>query len=634
MSQYHSSQLVAGQDPRPTPSFLQHIFYALTLRVYGNNLLTRGGRGYLLVMTFLMLVVAVFEGVSWGYFGTQMSDYPMVSGMALGVFIFLFIWFFDRTLMTADYLQDEHAVTLQGKTYLTPTTTSPLGVIGQWFNINKVFLIRMVIALGSLCIVAPYVSELGFYKEIQNKQHSYFLQAINVVKQQQIAQKQQQIDQLAAQISSLNRKYQDETSGKLSGVRGRGAAAKAIEQELNTLQPLYQQQRLALQSYIERVERAVASRDIAALAALDIKVNQDSAILRKKAIADIKAENPEAYWQVERTIIFVLAMLAFGLFSMKLLQPRHVKLYFSSQLQQQWSLYCLGKFDAILPSHQRRDWLLNSHDALPEEFERIIIACMNNVAAQAEQEAKQQQLANERQHAKNLYLQRHAQQQAEMEKRQQDREFFEQNIRQRIAEIDQLEQHYLAQHGEVIDQLKAQEQQFVDELHQLEKEFKTQQERVKAREQRIVLGEQDYQDTQYLLQQTRQRPDSDTLEVLRTIADLENGLRSQQERLERQRAELLGFEANQQFFDENTSLLHKRLNPVQAQLTDLQQPLQALSHARATIEQKRIECLLADGLQESPFKAFNEQELPHLMAQLQTQFEQKSWLGANKSVLL
>ncbi|HQV81324.1 MAG TPA: DUF4407 domain-containing protein, partial [Agitococcus sp.] len=345
MPPYQSSQLVAGQDPRPTPSFLQNIFYALTLRVYGNNLLTRAGRGYLWIMTFLMLLVAVVEGVSWGYFGTQMSDYPMVSGMGMGVFIFLFIWFFDRTLMTADYLQEEHAATLQGKVYLTPSTpTSRLSAIWQSFNTHKVFMIRIVIALSSLIIVAPYVSELAFYKEIQNKQQSYFLQAVNVVKQQQIAQKQQQIDQLAAQIATLNRKYQDETSGKLSGVRGRGAAAKAIEQELNSLQPLYQQQLLALQSYIERVERAVASRHLAELAALDIKVNQDSAILRKKAVADIKTQHPEEYWQVELTIRVLLVMLALGLFSMKWLQPRAVKLYFSSQLQQQWSLYCLGKF--------------------------------------------------------------------------------------------------------------------------------------------------------------------------------------------------------------------------------------------------------------------------------------------------
>lgn len=64
----------------------------------------------------------------------------------------------------------------------------------------------------------------------------------------------------------------------------------------------------------------------------------------------------------------------------------------------------LAELHAILPSHQRRDWLLNSQDALPEEFERIIINCMSNVAAQTQQEAKQQQLANQRQHLSLIHI--------------------------------------------------------------------------------------------------------------------------------------------------------------------------------------------------------------------------------------
>lgn len=618
MPQYQSSQLIAGQDPRPTPSFLQSLFYALSLRVYGNNLLTRASRGYLFMISVLMLVLAVVEGVSWGYFGTQMSDYPVLSGTIMGVLIFVFILLFDRTLMTADYLQEEHAATLQGKPYEAnkEQTNSKLDILFQSLNRHKVFLIRIIIAISSIVIVAPYVSELSFYQEIKNKQQRYFLQEVTLVKQQHIQQKQQAIDSLAQQIATLNRKYQDETSGKLSGVRGRGAAAKAIEQELHSLQTQHQQFTTALQHYISRVEQAVVQRDIAELAALGIQVNQDSAILRKKAVQDIKLEHTQEYWQVEITIRVLLAMLAIGLFSMKWLQPRSLKLYFSSQLQQQWNLYCLGKYDAVLPSNQRREWLLNSQDAVPEEFEQIMIACMNNLAAQAEYEATQQQLAKQRETAQQLHQQRMAHDHAHRQHLEQERAFFEQNTAQRIAEIDNLEQNYLAQHGEKIEQLKTQEQQLIDDLHLLEKEHKTQQDRVKAREFRIALGVKEYHETQALLQQTRERPDSDTLEVLRTIADLENGLRSQQERLDRQRAELLGFEANQQCFEENHRLWHNRLLDIQSQLHDLQQPLHALNHARAQIEQKRIECLLAQGLHDSPFKAFNEQELPHLMTTL------------------
>lgn len=618
MPNYLPSQLIAGQDPRPTPSVLQSLLYALSLRVHGNNLLTRANRGYLFIMSVLMLVVAVVEGVSWGYFGTQMSDYPLVSGTVMGVLVFLFIWLFDRTLMTADYLQEEHAATLRGKAYSLNNADSntKLDILFKYFNKHKVFLIRIIIAISSLIIVAPYVSELSFYQEIKNKQHSYFLQEVTLVKQQHIQQKQQAIDSLAQQIATLNRKYQDETSGKLSGVRGRGAAAKAIEQELHSLQAQHQQLTTALQHYISRVEQAVVQHNLSELAALDIKIRQDSAILRKQAVQDIKTQHPQEYWQIEMTIRVLLAMFAIGLFSMKWLQPRSLKLYFSSQLQQQWSLYCLGKYDAVLPSQQRRDWLLNSQDAVPEEFEQIIIACMNNFTAQAEYEANQQQLAKQLETAQQLHQQRIAHDHAHRQHLEQERAFFEQNTASRIAEIDNLEHNYVAQHGQKIEQLKTQEQQLIDDLHVLEKEHKTQQDRVKAREFRIGLGVKEYHDIQELLQQTRERADSDTIEVLRTIADLENGLRSQQERLDRQRAELLGFEANQQCFEEHHRLLHNRLLDIQSQLHDLQQPLQALNHARAQIEQKRIECLLAQGLHDSPFKAFNEQELPHIMTTL------------------
>ncbi|HMY01385.1 MAG TPA: hypothetical protein PKC44_16560, partial [Agitococcus sp.] len=168
MPNYLPSQLIAGQDPRPTPSVLQSLLYALSLRVHGNNLLTRANRGYLFIMSVLMLVVAVVEGVSWGYFGTQMSDYPLVSGTVMGVLVFLFIWLFDRTLMTADYLQEEHAATLRGKAYSLNNADSntKLGILFKYFNKHKVFLIRIIIAISSLIIVAPYVSELSFYQEI------------------------------------------------------------------------------------------------------------------------------------------------------------------------------------------------------------------------------------------------------------------------------------------------------------------------------------------------------------------------------------------------------------------------------------------------------------------------------------
>ena len=188
----------------------------------------------------------------------------------MGLVIFLFMWFFDRSLMTADYMQDEHASTLQGQTYAAPSPQYA-GVFGKLLHglaTNKPFVFRITIAAASLIIVAPYVSELAFYGEIKNKQRDYLQTEIQTVKQAAIEEKQVALTALARHITALNTKYQDEVSGKLSGFHGRGAAAKAIERELNTLQPQYRQKQTELESYIQRVERAVAQHNQAELAAL------------------------------------------------------------------------------------------------------------------------------------------------------------------------------------------------------------------------------------------------------------------------------------------------------------------------------------------------------------------------------
>lgn len=654
MANTSSHTLTAGTDPRPLPGLLQRFGFALTLRSYGNNLLTRAGRSYLFTMSFLMLVVSLAEGVSWGYFGTQISDYPWISGTGMGLVIFLFMWFFDRSLMTADYMQDEHGATLQGKPHAVAAPDA--GMAGKLLYVlatNKAFVFRIAIAAASLVIVAPYVSELAFYGEIQNKQRDYFQQEIKTIKQAVIDEKKAALAALGQRLALVNSKYQDEVSGKLTGFRGRGDAAKAIERELDELQQQYRQQQTALANYTKRVEQAVEQHNLPEMAALGISVNQDSSVLRKKAVNDIKAQHPAEYWQVEITIRVLLAIFAAGLFSMKIMQPRHVKLYFSSLLQQQWNLYCLGKYDACLPATERRDFILKSQDAVPEEFERIIVAYMQDISARhqreqaladqekaasdaiarEQQEQEQAELARQAaldaearrlSESESAHIQRLAEQKALSERRELERRFFEQQIEQSLTEIDALEQSYLQHHSDTIEALKAQETALVNEAHELEKAFKTHQERIEARNQRIIHGEQECREIQQLLAQTRQRPDNDSIEVLRIIADAENALCSQNERLERQRAELLGFEANQKFYQENNRLLSQRLNDVQQQLHDRQQPLLAVGKARAAIESRRVEFLLEQGLQDSPYLEHSTEEMPHLVEKLRSQLQQSS----------
>ena len=84
--------LILGIDPRKKPNFFQRTMFFMSLRQSGNNLLTNGAKGYLVAMSVIMILVAIAEGVAWGYFGTAfIPANPMISGLVLGIFVFLLI---------------------------------------------------------------------------------------------------------------------------------------------------------------------------------------------------------------------------------------------------------------------------------------------------------------------------------------------------------------------------------------------------------------------------------------------------------------------------------------------------------------------------------------------------------------
>ena len=75
------------------------------------------------------------------------------------------------------------------------------------------------------------------------------------------------------------------------------------------------------------------------------------------------------------------------------MQPRTLKIYYSSLLQEKWNLYCLGLFDDFLPVQDRSQNLLKSHDALPETFEKLIINFFQNKNQHDKWEKEQQEKA-------------------------------------------------------------------------------------------------------------------------------------------------------------------------------------------------------------------------------------------------
>ena len=97
------------------PNILIKLWDFLTLKTYHKNLLTSGGSTYLTVISFIMILAALSEGFAWGFLGSTFTpNSPYVGWTIVGGFVFLLMWFFDRSMASADLLKDEHEKNLNG----------------------------------------------------------------------------------------------------------------------------------------------------------------------------------------------------------------------------------------------------------------------------------------------------------------------------------------------------------------------------------------------------------------------------------------------------------------------------------------------------------------------------------------
>lgn len=637
-----SDNLQVGSDPRKKPNFLQRILFFMTLRQSGNNLLTNGAKGYLIAMSVIMILVAVAEGIAWGYFGTAfIPANPIMSGLVLGTFVFLLIWFFDRMLLTSDFLEHEHRFRLNGG---TETQKDIKNSKQAHYRLTGFFIARLVIALASLYIAAPYVTQLVFNADIENKQQEYFQQAVLSVKQKYQDDQQVQLNTLMGKIEQKNNEYQKEIAGgvgSLSGYKGVGVTANAIGQELEELKQQYQQMNVETKRRLQQIELALKNRNYAELVALDIRVDKDSPILRRTAIKDIKQQYPTEFAEVEHTVQGLLLILAIILLGMKLMQFTTVKLYFSSNLQSKWNQYCLGKYDQYLPKTEQRQVLLNSHEALPEEFERMMIDLHQRKIEMDEEVGQQRQAAalkaqqeqdkierQEQEHqakrqvlenARYAYDERLAKEKAEIEYRERFKEIVEREIETVLVALIEQEIQYLQTDGAEIPKLQEEETAKIDELHEKEKQFKTQQERIDAKNQRIEQTEIDIDRIKQKIETLSYGDKAHSIENLEVVERYSQSLVRHQEILQGQRAELLGFQNNQKFYEESSQLLRNRLKDIQQHLDELKNPLRAITKARSDVHTRKIHLLAKQGLDDAPIEKPSHQEWTFLADKLRQQ---------------
>src|SRR5688500_5643345 len=133
----------------------------LSLKPYGDELLTRSADFWLFSARLIILVMAVAEGIAWGYMGALMSRaYPMLAAAVAGLFVFTLIWIIDATFMTLDLARGFYERVLLGK------NESP---VQEKLKLAGGIAARVAIVSASLFITAPFLAQALFAADVRDE---------------------------------------------------------------------------------------------------------------------------------------------------------------------------------------------------------------------------------------------------------------------------------------------------------------------------------------------------------------------------------------------------------------------------------------------------------------------------------
>lgn len=349
------------------------IFNYLTLKTSGRSLLTRGASSYLSLLAVVMILVAIAEAIAWGYLGSTFTpNNPYLGATCLATFVFILIYFLDRSLLTYDTLEEYHVKTFS---YFKLDKSNKLSKIKTLFFKYSGFVIRLLIVSISIYVTTPLLAQLVFKADIDNYSQTLNQEALSAKKESITLELNNFRAVQANKMQVIDNILLEEQSGKYGSV-GFGAKAKALQtqKELNEARLLEVEKEFA--SKLQELEIAFKNKDTDTLKSYGILLQVDSPMIRNEAIKVF--ETKDSYKQTHYAILALILMLTIAMFTLKLFSPKSVKLYFSQTLQEQWILYCNKYFDDKLPKKLKSTENNNTILGLPQMFENMMITYFNN----------------------------------------------------------------------------------------------------------------------------------------------------------------------------------------------------------------------------------------------------------------
>lgn len=343
---------------------MRQLFRYISLRPYGDSLLTPAGAFWIFAVRIAILLMAAAEAMAWSYAAFYLATGGARWAAATGAFIFTFatVCLIDASLMTLDRWarQNDHRITSEPAPHWIARVRDILS-IGA----------RVALIALSMFITAPFLAQLMFNDDIERTLRDERTALRASARQSVLGPLQQRALTLQTQLDERRTALDAEVAGAgISGRYGDGVAAKQIRATVATLEKdhaavVAEHQRLATE-LDGMSDEAIAAR-------YNLALPGDSFQERARVLANIKGAN---YALTERAVQAFLAFLFFALILLKLFEPRSVKVYFSERLQGLWRQYQGGLFDPHLDPAERsvgtasmsplrfEDWCLNTYPAL------------------------------------------------------------------------------------------------------------------------------------------------------------------------------------------------------------------------------------------------------------------------------
>lgn len=586
----------------------KQIWYFLTFKIYQGNLLTAGGANYLTVISVIVFLAALSEGFAWGHFGSTFTpDNPYLGGVVLGSFIFMLFWFFDRTMVTQDMMTEEHAKTLDGEDYVPNFWKKCI----PYF----VFMARLGIVITSLIITAPFLTQLVFKTDIENEMAIQYQNSINQAKDETLGKIERKINEQQTHIQTLHDKLQNEIAGKKGSKYGKGPVAQSIQQEIDEANTHLDELKTNFDNDKLKLETAIANNDEQTLKSFGILMVKDSPIFRENAINKFKQE--PAFKNTQYAVDGFLILVGVILILSKLLQPKSLKMYYSSRLQEAWSSYVKGNYDDYLPESEKSSHM--AHMPMPQTFENIAIRYAKTLEEREQdnikkREQKRQAMLDEENHMKALkngeksHYERYAKEAQNYEYQNKVVKDKKQRIEKALKEACNQKEQFLQESTPQREQLNIEKKQVEELYFEAERLYQSKGEDSEARHKRMQEANKKLLELQEIVNDFANK-DRNSPERVRAYIAAEEAVYAQSQTIKNMKDNYLSFERDMNIHKQKVDDLKKQLDDIISKLDRISQIEKYWNKTILNLELKQIELLSSFSDMETPYIKGDEAEI-------------------------